>query len=261
MKGNKTKLNIKIKFKPLLVKNKWINNGRGSCGKLLVRGRRNGKNKERINLIDTRRNIHQIKGLLVSINTLQTDRNIFIGNVYLYEFFTFYNIALSTNFELGQEVISNSRKVIIIKPGDSNFLKNLNLGVKIYNVANDPYGKAKYSCSAGTNSILFRFVEKKDKRFIGIILPSGKKKYIAEKAHGTFGSASNHFNRNHELDSAGKSFLLGKRPIVRGVAMNPVDHPHGGGEGKTTAGGHPVSKWGKLTKGKKTVRRKKNLIF
>jgi large subunit ribosomal protein L2 len=93
--------------------------------------------------------------------------------------------------------------------------------------------------------------------YIGIRLPSGIKKYVSSVANCSLGFVSNNFMSTFEIGSAGKSFCLGKRPRVRGVAMNPVDHPHGGGEGKTTAGRHPVSLWGKLTKGKKTVFKKR----
>jgi len=92
----------------------------------------------------------------------------------------------------------------------------------------------------------------RDRGYVLLRLASGEQRYVRSDCMATIGAVSNPDNQNQKLAKAGRSRWLGKRPSVRGVAMNPVDHPHGGGEGRTSGGRHPVTPWGKPTKGKRT---------
>jgi large subunit ribosomal protein L2 len=245
--------NKKFKFKPLLYRMKEVTNGRNRQGKIILRSRRISARDKRINIIDWRRNLHNVNGHLYNVNILTSDRNAFVGNISINRFLIYYNTLLSTKFRVSDKMCNFNKKQLIMNNGDSNYLKNFKLGIKIYNISKDFRGKGIYSRSAGTFSVILRTLKVGIKEYVGIKLPSGIKKYIPNIAKACVGRVSNNYIYNLEIGSAGKSFNLGIRPKVRGVAMNPVDHPHGGGEGKTTAGGHPVSLWGKLTKGKKTV--------
>jgi len=118
-----------------------------------------------------------------------------------------------------------------------------------------PGAGGKIAKAAGTKAILIRKYKKS--KFIGIKLPSKQIQYIKENSIASIGVVSNIKYKLIKLLKAGKNRNIGIRPSVRGVAMNPVDHPHGGGEGKTSGGRPSVSKWGKLTKGFKTSKKKK----
>ena len=97
----------------------------------------------------------------------------------------------------------------------------------------------------------------KEGNYVLLRLPSGELRQVHRTCHGTIGQVGNLEHENIKIGKAGRTRWLGRRPKVRGAAMNPVDHPHGGGEGRTTGGRHPVTPWGKPTKGAKTRRRKK----
>lgn len=247
----------KFKFKPLMYRVRGMNNGRNRLGQSILRSRRTSARDKRINIIDWRRNLHNVNGRLYNVNMLTSDRNAFIGNTFINKSLIYYNTLLSTRFRISEKICNFSKKQIIVNNGDSNYPKNFKLGIKIYNIAKEFRGKGIFSRPAGTFSTIPRVSKIGMKEYVGIKLSSGTKKYIFATAKAAFGRVSNSPIYNFEIGSAGKSFNLGRRPRVRGVAMNPVDHPHGGGEGKTTAGGHPVSLWGKLTKGKKTVSKRK----
>jgi large subunit ribosomal protein L2 len=122
----------------------------------------------------------------------------------------------------------------------------------IHNIELKPFKGAQLARSAGTYA---RIVAKED-GMVTLKLPSGEMRMVQENCQATIGIVGNKNNENIKIGKAGRSRWLGKRPKVRGVAMNPVDHPHGGGEGRTSGGRHPVSPWGTPAKGFKT--RKKN---
>jgi large subunit ribosomal protein L2 len=252
-----------FKFKPLLIRNQKARKGRNKKGKIIIRARRCGQNNRRTNVIDWRRNLYNTKSRLINVNYLSTDRTGFIGNLFVPPYLIYYNILLPTPCLLGDELSNyqNSKIWLMAKVGDAQQLSNVKLSAKIFNLSKNCRGRGIYSRAAGTYTIPFRFLKISNREYMGVCLPSGQKKYLPGKASCTLGVMSNAQNYKFELGSAGKSFTLGHRPKVRGVAMNPIDHPHGGGEGKTTAGGHPVSLWGKLTKGKKTVRKCKTGTF
>ena len=136
-------------------------------------------------------------------------------------------------------------------------LSNIPLGTLIHNVELKPGKGGQLARSAGTYVQLVG----RDQGYSILRLSSGEVRLVLSKCMATVGSVSNPDNQNTKDSKAGRSRWLGKRPHVRGVAMNPIDHPHGGGEGKTSGGRHPVTPWGKPTKGKRTRSNKKTDKF
>lgn len=153
--------------------------------------------------------------------------------------------------KVGQSVDFGSRAEI--KAGSSMPLKYIPSGLDVYCVEMRPNSGSTMVRSAGA----FAKVQGKENGKVILSLPSGQQKIVSEDCYATIGVSAHGLFRNVNIGKAGRNRWLGKRPTVRGVAMNPVDHPHGGGEGKTAAGRHPCTPWGKPTKGYKTVRRKK----
>jgi large subunit ribosomal protein L2 len=135
-----------------------------------------------------------------------------------------------------------------VKPGNAMPLKSIPIGTIIHNIELKPGKGAQIARSAGT----FAQLVGRDAGYAIIRLTSGEQRLVLGTCMATIGAVSNPDQSNIKLAKAGRSRWLGKRPSVRGVAMNPVDHPHGGGEGKTSGGRHPVTPWGKPTKGRRT---------
>ncbi|MFC7290065.1 50S ribosomal protein L2 [Hirschia litorea] len=135
-----------------------------------------------------------------------------------------------------------------VKPGNALPLKNIPVGTIIHNVEMKPLKGAQIARAAGT---YVQLVGRQD-GYAQVKLSSGELRLIPEACIATIGAVSNPDNMNQNLGKAGRKRHLGKRPSVRGVVMNPVDHPHGGGEGKSSGGRHPVTPWGKKTRGPKT---------
>jgi large subunit ribosomal protein L2 len=151
---------------------------------------------------------------------------------------------------VGDVVIAG--EAVDIKPGNALPLRNIPVGTIIHNVEMKPLKGAQMARSAGAYAQL---VGRAD-GYAQIKMGSGEVRLVPEQCMATIGAVSNPDNANVILGKAGRKRHLGKRPSVRGVAMNPVDHPHGGGEGKTSGGRHPVTPWGKKTRGPKTRRNK-----
>ncbi|MEQ8249435.1 MAG: 50S ribosomal protein L2 [Alphaproteobacteria bacterium] len=135
-----------------------------------------------------------------------------------------------------------------IKPGNALALKNIPVGTIVHNVEMKPGKGGQIARSAGTYVQLVG----KDAGYALLRLASGEQRMVRAECMATVGAVSNPDQQNIKLGHAGRTRWLGKRPTVRGVAMNPIDHPHGGGEGRTSGGRHPVTPWGKPTKGAKT---------
>jgi large subunit ribosomal protein L2 len=127
------------------------------------------------------------------------------------------------------------------------------LGVNIHNIELKMGRGGQLVRGAGTRAVIVA----KEGDYVTVKLPSGETRMIFKKCYATIGELSNEDKMNVSLGKAGRSRWLGKRPKSRGVAMNPIDHPHGGGEGKSSGGRHPVTPWGKPTKGFKTRKKKK----
>ena len=156
---------------------------------------------------------------------------------------------------IGDKVISSDIADIVI--GNCLPLKNIPVGTSIHNIELKPGAGGQLARSAGTSAQ----VMSKEDVFVQIKQASGEIRLINKNCLATIGVVSNPDNKNVKLGKAGRKRYLGFRPEVRGVVMNPVDHPHGGGEGRTSGGRHPATPWGKSTKGKKTRNNKKTNVY
>jgi large subunit ribosomal protein L2 len=141
-----------------------------------------------------------------------------------------------------------------IKPGNALPLKNIPLGTHIHNIELYVGKGGQIVRSAGT----FAQLMAKEARYALIKLPSGEVRMVLSECQATIGQVGNVMHENISLGKAGRKRWLGRRPKVRGVAMNPVDHPMGGGEGRSSGGRHPCSPWGKPTKGYRTRKNKRS---
>jgi len=157
--------------------------------------------------------------------------------------------------KIGDQIISGNKKEI--KIGNSMPLEDIPVGTDIHNVEINPGGGGKIARSAGSSIQITGF----DGTYSIIKMNSGEIRKIDSRAKATIGILTNPDQKNIKIGKAGRNRWLGKRPQTRGVVMNPVDHPHGGGEGKTAGGRHPVSPWGQSAKGLKTRKNKKTDKF
>jgi large subunit ribosomal protein L2 len=146
----------------------------------------------------------------------------------------------------GDKVIAGEK--VDVKPGNAMPLYSVPVGSIVHNVEMKPGKGGQLARAAGG----YVQVTGRDRGYVLLRLSSGEQRYVLSNCMATIGAVSNPDNQNQKLAKAGRSRWLGRRPSVRGVAMNPVDHPHGGGEGRTSGGRHPVTPWGKPTKGKRT---------
>ncbi len=145
------------------------------------------------------------------------------------------------------DVVTAGKKVDV-KPGNAMEIASMPVGTIVHNVELKPGKGGQLARAAGT----FVQVVGRDRGMVIIRLNSGEQRYVRSDCMATVGAVSNPDNSNQNLGKAGRNRWLGHRPLTRGVAKNPVDHPHGGGEGRTSGGRHPVTPWGKPTKGAKT---------
>jgi large subunit ribosomal protein L2 len=222
--------------------------GRNSYGKI-TSFHRGGGHKRKYRLIDFKRKT--IVGIVKNI-TYDPNRNCFISEIYTIKNNLIY-ILTPKNLKIGEKICS-SPNLIKIYVGNSTKLKNIPVGSIIHNIELKPGKGGQLVRSAGMYSQLIykNFLT----NYAHIRLRSGNLYYILLDSKATLGILSNSNHKLKNFGKAGRMRWLNKRPVVRGVAMNPVDHPHGGGEGKTSGGRHPSTPWGRLTKGPKT--RKKN---
>ena len=223
--------------------------GRNHHGKITSR-RRGGGHKRRYRLIDFKRNKYDMVGTIIAIE-YDPNRSSRIALVEYADGERRYIIA-PDGIKVDQKIISSMDKSVDFEIGNSMKMKFIPDGMLIHNIELKPGKGAQMARSAGC----YARIMAKDDNMITLKLPSGEMRMVSEECAATIGVVGNKKHENSTIGKAGKSRWLGRRPKVRGVAMNPVDHPHGGGEGKTSGGRHPVSPWGKPTKGYKT--RKKN---
>ena len=144
-----------------------------------------------------------------------------------------------------------------IKPGNCLPIKNIPVGTTIHNIELRPGQGGKLVRSAGVSAQLMA----KESEYSQVRMPSGEVRMIHVNCRATVGQLGNVEHENQVIGKAGRSRHLGKRPSVRGIAMNPVDHPHGGGEARSTSGRPPTTPWGQMTMGKKTRRNKQTSKF
>ena len=223
--------------------------GRNNTGRITSR-RRGGGHKRRYRIIDFKRNKFDVQGTVSSIE-YDPNRSPRIALINYKDNEKRYIIA-PDGLKVGDKLISSIENEIPFKTGNSTCLKNIPDGMLVHNIELKPKKGAQMARSAGAYA---RIMAKED-GMITLKLPSGEMRMVQENCLATIGTVGNKNHENIKIGKAGRSRWLGKRPKVRGVAMNPVDHPHGGGEGRTSGGRHPVSPWGTPTKGYKT--RKKN---
>ncbi|MFP6611495.1 MAG: 50S ribosomal protein L2 [Pirellulales bacterium] len=231
-----------------LLRAKKKKGGRNNQGKITSR-HRGGGHKQRYRLIDFRRNKD---GVLAKVHAIQYDpnRSARIALLHYTDGEKRYILA-PDGLEVGKHVESGAE----VPPSVGNCLplKSIPLGMSIHNIELQP-GRGGVMCrSAGTGAVLAA----READWAQITLPSGEVRRVPSGCRATIGSIGNSDHMGIVLGKAGRKRWLGRRPHVRGTAMNPVDHPHGGGEGRTKGGRHPVSPTGKPTKGGPTRKRRK----
>jgi large subunit ribosomal protein L2 len=216
-----------------LTKGKSSKAGRGGGGRISVR-RKGGGHKRRYRAIDFKRDK---KGVPGSVATIEYDpnRSAFIALVSYRDGEKRYILA-PAGLQVGAQI------------------EKIPLGMVIHNVELAPGRGGQIVRAAGARATLMA----KEGEYATLKLPSGETRMVLARCYATLGEVGNQDHMNVSLGKAGRSRWLGRRPKVRGVAMNPHDHPHGGGEGKTSGGRHPVTPWGVPTKGYKTRKKKKS---
>lgn len=238
------------KPKKSLTKAKKQQSGRNNQGKITIRHRGGGA-KRRIRVIDYKRDKFNTPAIVASIE-YDPNRGARIALVNYLDGEKRYIIA-PVGLKTGDKILS-SKKQIEFNPGNTMPLKFLQAGIPIYNVELTPGAGGKIARGAG-NAVYFMGIEGK---YAQIKMPSGEIRLVKKEALCAVGRVSNPDRRLIKLGNAGRSRRLGRRPTVRGTAMNPVDHPHGGGEGKQSIGmKHPKTPWGKPALGVRTRNKKK----
>jgi len=213
-----------------------------------------GGHKRRYRMIDFLRNKHDVEGTVERIE-YDPNRTSFIALI-LYADGEKRYILAPQRLQIGDKVISSAKADV--KPGNSMQMRNMPVGTIIHNIEMKIGKGGQIARSAGC----YAQIMGRDEAHVILKMVSGEVRLIRSECRATVGSVSNPDHQNKSLGKAGRSRWMGIRPTVRGVAMNPIDHPHGGGEGRTSGGRHPVTPWGKKTKGKKTRTNKRttNLI-
>jgi large subunit ribosomal protein L2 len=222
--------------------------GRNNNGRITAR-RRGGGHKRRYRVVDFKRNKFDVSATVERIE-YDPNRTAFIALI-KYEDGEVAYILAPQRIREGDKVIAS--KSADIKPGNAMPMQSIPVGTIVHNVEMKPGKGGQMARSAGTYAQIIG----KDQGYAQLRLISGELRMVRAECMATIGAVSNPDQQNIKLGKAGRKRWLGKRPAVRGVAMNPIDHPHGGGEGRTSGGRHPVSPWGKPTKGKRTRSNKK----
>lgn len=221
--------------------------GRNNRGRMTVR-RRGGGHKRRYRIVDFKRRKF---GVEATVERLEYDpnRSAFIA-LLRYEDGERAYIVAPQRLRAGDRVVADEQADI--KPGNAMPMRNMPVGTIVHNVEMKPGKGGQIARAAGNYAQLIG----KDAGYALLRLSSGEQRMVRAECMATVGAVSNPDNQNVKLGKAGRNRWRGRRPKVRGVAMNPVDHPHGGGEGRSSGGRHPVTPWGAPTKGKRTRRNK-----
>ena len=239
------------KGKPVkqLTEGKHSSGGRNNHGRTTVRFR-GGGHKRTYRLVDFKR--RGKLGVPATVERLEYDpnRTAWIALVKYQDGELSYIIA-PQRLKAGDSVVASERADI--KPGNAMPLSAIPVGTIVHNVELKAGAGGKMARAAGT----FVQLVGKDSGYAQLKLSSGEVRTVRAECMATIGAVSNPDNSNQQIGKAGRSRWLGRRPHNRGVVMNPVDHPHGGGEGRTSGGRHPVTPWGKPTKGAKTRNNKR----
>ena len=237
------------KGKPVktLTEGKHESGGRNNTGRITVRFR-GGGHKQSYRVVDFKRSKRDMSAVVERIE-YDPNRTAFIALI-KYEDGELAYILAPQRLAVGDKVIS--AKSVDVKPGNTAPLGNLPVGTIVHNVEMKIGKGGQIARSAGS----YAQIVGRDQGYVILRLNSGEQRLIHGECRGTVGAVSNPDHMNTNLGKAGRSRWLGRMPHNRGVTMNPVDHPHGGGEGRTSGGRHPVSPWGFPTKGKKTRKNK-----
>jgi len=233
------------KGKPVktLTEGKSSKGGRNNAGRITVRFR-GGGHKQAYRVVDFKRRKLDVSG---KVERLEYDpnRTAFIALIRYTDNELAYILA-PQRLSVGDEVIAGNQ--VDVKPGNAMPIANIPVGAIVHNVEMKIGKGGAIARSAGT----YAQIVGRDQGYVIIRLNSGEQRLVHGQCFATLGAVSNPDHMNTSIGKAGRSRWLGRRPHNRGVTMNPIDHPHGGGEGRTSGGRHPVTPWGKPTKGKKT---------
>ena len=217
--------------------------GRNNTGRITAR-RIGGGHKRRYRMVDFKRRKHDVPGVVERLE-YDPNRTAFIALVRYQDDELSYILA-PQRLKVGDTVVSGER--VDIRPGNALPLRNIPVGTIVHNVELKAGKGGQLARSAGAYAQLVG----RQAGYAQIKLGSGEMRLVRGECMASIGAVSNADHANVKLGKAGRKRWAGKRPSVRGVVMNPVDHPHGGGEGRTSGGRHPVTPWGKPTKGRRT---------
>ncbi len=242
------------KGKPLkgLVEGKHSSGGRNSYGRVTVRWR-GGGHKQAYRIVDFKRRKLDVEAIVERLE-YDPNRTAFIALVKYADGELSYILA-PQRLAVGDTVVSALRADV--KPGNAMPLVAMPVGTIVHNVEMKPGAGGQIARSAGTYA---QYVGR-EQGYAILRLNSGEQRLVHQNCFATVGAVSNPDHGNINIGKAGRNRWLGRKPSVRGVAMNPVDHPLGGGEGRSSGGRHPVTPWGKPTKGKKTRANKRTDKF
>ncbi len=239
-------------YKKLLVSFKR-SGGRNNQGRICIRFR-GGGHKRKYRIIDFRRDKIDVPGVIETIE-YDPNRTARIALVKYIDGERRYILA-PNGIKVGDPIISTDKEAEIL-PGNALPLKSIPVGSIVHNIEFSPGKGGQIARSAGASVTLMA----KEGRYALLKMPSGELRKILIECRATIGEIGNLDHSNITIGKAGRTRWLGRRPHVRGTAMNPVDHPHGGGEGKTKGGRIPVTPWGKPTKGYRTRINKRTKKF
>jgi large subunit ribosomal protein L2 len=238
------------KGKPVkaLTEGKHCTGGRNNKGHVTSRGI-GGGHKRRYRIVDFKRRKWDVPA---TVERLEYDpnRTAFLALIKYQDGELAYILA-PQRLAPGDTVVAG--KKVDVKPGNAMELGQMPVGTIVHNVEMKPGKGGQIARAAGT----YVQVVGRDRGMVIVRTNSGEQRYIRSDCMGTVGAVSNPDNQNQNFAKAGRSRWLGRRPLTRGVAKNPVDHPHGGGEGRTSGGRHPVTPWGKSSKGARTRNNKR----
>jgi large subunit ribosomal protein L2 len=228
------------------------NGGRNNTGRVTVRWQ-GGGHKQRYRIIDFKRNKLEMPAKVERIE-YDPNRTAFIA-LLKYKDGTLAYILAPQRLAVGDTVISGDK--VDVKPGNTMPLAGMPVGTIVHNIEMKPGKGGQIARSAGT----FAQYLGRDSGYAILRLNSDEVRRVPLSCRATVGAVSNPDHMNEVIGKAGRNVWKGKRPSVRGTAMNPIDHPHGGGEGRTKGGRHPVTPWGKGTKGNKTRSNKRTTKY
>ncbi len=227
--------------------------GRNNMGEITIRFR-GGGHKRKYRIIDFKRDKFDVQGVIETIE-YDPNRSPRIALVKYTDGERRYILA-PLGIKVGDSIISTDKEAEIL-PGNALPLKNIPVGTIVHNIEYNPGRGGQIARTAGATATLMA----KEGRYALIKMPSGELRKILLECRATIGQIGNVEHNNIKIGKAGRTRWSGRRPHVRGTVMNPVDHPHGGGEGKTKCGRNPVTPWGQPTKGYKTRRNKRTKKF